>query len=188
MFQFDSHPPIFGRDAPPQEHGRTIDIISAQPGQTTRCVITSSWLLTCRTHWLGHGDSKPCFRTPECPWCLMRLPSRWKGYLCGFLTTMLSTCIIEITSGAVESCPALIDQGVDLRGKVITLTRVGVSVQGRVRATLEDRNFALARHPLPQPFDLLKALFRIWRFDRAAFTTKTITEHEAREQIKEGDA
>jgi hypothetical protein len=186
--QFESFDHIFGHDAPPREPGRKIDIISAQPGMEIRCVITSEWILTCRTHWLGAGDSKPCFRTAECPWCKMRLPSRWKGYLCGFLTTTYGACIIEVTAGAAEACPALIDRATALRGKIIALTRRGASANAPCHASLSERTGMLLRATLPQPFDLLKALFRIWRFDPAVFTTKTVSEEEAREQIPEEDA
>jgi hypothetical protein len=163
---------FFTHERPPREPGRKVDIISAQPGMMTRAVITSREMATCRTHWLGNGDSKPCSRNEACPWCKERIPTRWKGYLCGFLTTTYCPCIIEITSGAVATCPELADRAIDLRGKIVSLTRNGASSNAPVRAALEERTGTLLRAPLPAPFDLPKALFRIWRFDPADYLGK----------------
>jgi len=149
---------LWDNEAPSKQH-QFIPIISPRPHSRTVCVITSDTWIGAYTHFYDNR-TRPCLDLVEhCEGCQRKQAKRWKAYLCGILVPSHRQVIIEITLGALDSCPALrFDKG-QLRGKKITLIRNGSARNAPVCVQLETLR---GLENLPQPFDLMESLCRVW--------------------------
>lgn len=143
---------------------KSYDVFSAKAGQERRSVILSARVLRCNCHF-AENASKPCLNTPGCPWCNERWPKREKGYLCGLNLFNGRLVLIELTTGAWESCPTLLNHSSPLRGSVIRLTRRGKANNSPVCASLEPMPSRMKEGDLPPAWDLRAALFTLWEVE-----------------------
>jgi hypothetical protein len=148
-------------DGDARKRFKTYDVFAARNGIERRAYILSDRVLGCFTHY-SPACSKPCLRTPGCPWCKERLPKREKGYLCGLDMLSGRQVIVELTKGCYESCPRLLKDAGKLRGLVIVLGRRGTAMNAPVWARLESEVHPKTKGMLPPEFDLASALFRLW--------------------------
>lgn len=140
----------------------TYPIVRAKPGDPGIAFITSPHAIEVHKHFRS-GVSYPCNRTKHCPLCVRRWSKRPMFYLCGLTSGRKHVpCIIELTEGALRSCPVLADPKTDLRGMKITLTKEGDSKFAPVTATVQrlDANGKPMR--VPDPFALEFALLNLW--------------------------
>ena len=158
----DSLPSIFDPINPEdRKRHKTYDVFAARSGIERRAYILSPSVVGCFTHF-SPSCSKPCLRTPECPWCKERWPKREKGYLAGVELTSGRLVLVELTKGAYESCPPLLKDAGRLRGRTIVLGRRGQALNAPVWAKLEDNLAPKSRDMLPPEFDVISALWRLW--------------------------
>ena len=165
MKETDWREQIFTPPPTPAAHRKkSYDVFSAKAGQERRAVILSAMVLRCNCHF-AENTSKPCLNTPGCPWCEKRWPKREKGYLCGLNLYNGRLVLIELTTGAWESCPNLLNHSSPLRGQVIVLTRRGKANNSPVTARLEALPTRMREADLPPAWDLRAALFVLWEVD-----------------------
>lgn len=158
---------VFGDDdGPPRNHKLYHPILSPKPDAPVSALITSDQVLTCYTHYRDKV-TKPCLRHPGCPGCVARMARRWKGFLCVVSKMTGRSCIAELTAGAVESCPALMDRNRSLRGWELSLTRRGRATNAPVTASIRDARSVNGKDHLPPAFDLVASLFHLWGLDGA---------------------
>lgn len=148
-------------DGESRKRHKTYDVFAARNGVERRAYILSDSVLGCFTHYSA-SCSKPCLRTPGCPWCKERLPKREKGYLCGMDMLSGRQVIVELTKGCYECCPRLLRDAGKLRGLIIVLGRRGTALNAPVWAKLESEVSKKTKDLLPPAFDLGSALFRLW--------------------------
>lgn len=126
-------------------------------------IILGSPLVGCWTHWFNNA-SRPCMQPPNqrevtCPGCLSQMPRRWKGYIGCWDERSGRRVIAEISANAARSCPDLIDKLRNLRGITIELQRMAKKENAAVDAKL----LAFRRNGgLPDPFDVVSHLYRLW--------------------------
>lgn len=146
---------------------KTYDIFSAQVGREKRAYILSPRVIGCYTHFIAgpQPKSKPCLQTPGCPWCKDKAPKREKGYLAGMDFLSGRQVLVELTKGAYESCPLLLKDAGNLRGRIIVFGRRGTAVNAPVWARLETEVSKQTVAMLPPEFDVIGALWRLWEMD-----------------------
>lgn len=143
----------------PGDRDQFIPILSPRPHQNLICLVTSERWQGVYTHYLD-GRTRPCTGSElDCDGCYRKLARRWKAYLCAVGFGSGRRCIVELTQGAMESCPQVIDRTVNLRGRRIILSRDGNSKNGPVRCRLEASAADLF---VPPPFNLMRALCVVW--------------------------
>lgn len=116
-------------------------------------------------HYTGHGN-KPCTReTGFCAFCTPSNKPRWTGFLGVLSMQTRSQLILPITSGAIQNCPALQSRDGNLRGLVVTASRVGTSEFSGMRIELSPPS---PGYRLPDPLPQLNvpaALARWWNVE-----------------------
>lgn len=143
----------------PKGEGRFYEVISPKSTQPVFMVVTSERWLGVYTH---HFDdrTRPCTGSElDCDGCHRRLGRRWKAYLCGATFGTNRPVIIELTHGAVQSCPAMIDCNFNMRGRKIRVWRTKPGKQSQVRCAFEGMP---ADYTVPPPFNLVQALCKVW--------------------------
>jgi len=151
--------PIQWDDNMPSSKGQFIPVLSPKSVQPVHGIITSERWHGVYTHFQNERTG-PCTGTElDCEGCFRKRPRRWKAYLAGVTFGTGRKCVIELTQGAMESCPELIRRDVNLRGRKIVLWRANPSKQAPVRVRLEGQQ---PDHLVPRPFDLQRALCVIW--------------------------
>lgn len=145
----------------PGTAGMFIPIVSPKPHSPVHVIITSdSWQGTWTHHYLDR--TKPCLGSEfDCEGCAGRHGKRFKGYLCGALFGTGRDCIIELTHGAIRACPDLVTYNGQLRGLRMVLKRTGTAKNGPVKVEIGNR---LPDHAVPQDFNLMRALCKVWDF------------------------
>jgi hypothetical protein len=124
---------------------------------------------SCLTHWLSDDRLKGGGRTvphtvPDdtCPLCVERNQRpRWHCYIACWSLKTSRYCLADVTTHAAQVCRALDPaSGVDLRGRTLTLSRIGRSSNSPVKAELsEDR---VPEEKCPAAFEVVPALTRLW--------------------------
>jgi len=134
-------------------------ILRAGPGSPVRVVCLNSCVYGVRTHYV-EGRTVPCTDQTRgyCDHCAESKP-RWYGYMGGLIPQVGRLALAEMTYEAAKACPMLHQVGVDLRGKLLKVERIGESKRGRVVATFEEMRIAVK---LPRPHDIPAALCAIW--------------------------
>lgn len=152
----------FGEMPPPPISKRFFPILSPKPDMPVKAIITSDRPLACWTHY-HNRETFPCTRSNDtCSLCRARLSPRWKAYLCGMVAITGKSAVIELTAGAVHSCPKIIDEKAKLRGWGIELFRGGRAVNAPVRCKLFEAPPSISKGFIPPPFDLKSSLLRMW--------------------------
>lgn len=102
----------------------------------------------------------PCLgREHGCELCRPNARYRWQGY-CPILDHRSGRMLIaQVTKEAARCCPPLHDPRRMLRGKFLTLERVGLSRESRVRAEVQD---VADPRTLPPELDIREALLNLW--------------------------
>jgi len=145
-------------EAPPRGNVY-IPVVSPRPNQQLHLLITSDRWKGVWTHYFDER-TRPCTGTElDCDGCFRKLARRWKAYFCGVLPVSGKNCIIELTHGAMQSCPALLDKSASFRGRRLTLFRKNAARNAPVCVRLEGAAVDLF---VPPSFDLLKALCNVW--------------------------
>lgn len=140
-----------------------IPIISPRPHQKLAVVITSDSWTGAYTHFYNQR-THPCLgEAPLCEGCSRRFARRWKAYLCAIMVPGGRRVIVELTVGALDSCPALRHDRGALRGKKLNLWRRGDARNAPVMASLETLK---GLEGLPPAFDLMESLCRVWGVHR----------------------
>jgi len=85
----------------------------------------------------------------------------WRGYLGAQSARRGTIGIVEITRGAVQSCPALWEDRGKLRGRKLVLRRQGSAKNGRVLADLAEL-LPPDSADLPPPPEVWETLAYIW--------------------------
>lgn len=151
--------PIQWSDILPKRGPRFIPVLSPKGGSKVVAVITSETWKGVYTHYYEQR-TRPCTGSEiDCEGCYRKLARRWKAYLCGVLPLTGSPVVVELTQGAMESCPGFIEKGKNYRGQKITLWRRNAAKNAPVHCRLEGLE---TNHPIPSPFDLMEALCQIW--------------------------
>jgi len=136
-----------------------IPIVSPKVGSTTRVIITSEKWQGVYTHYFD-CRTRPCTGSElDCDGCFKKLSRRWKAYLCGALMPNGRKVIVELTHGAMQGCPELVQTRESLRGRRLAISRNGTARNSSVRCTLEPSTSELF---IPEPFDLMAALCKVW--------------------------
>jgi len=143
----------------PSGDGRFYEVLSPKSTTPIICVVTSERWLGVYTH---HFDdrTRPCTGNElDCDGCHRRLGRRWKAYLCGAMPLGNRPVIIELTHGAVQSCPVMIPPTFNMRGMKIRLWRTKPGKQSQVRCSLEG---IAGDYTVPPAFNLVRALHKVW--------------------------
>lgn len=145
--------------APPKHRPPFIPFLKVGPYVPTSAVLVSSKLEQTEIHYWG-GRSVPHTKPAEsCEPCRdgWQAP-KWYGFALVQLQGG-KLCIARITRCAADSCPILTDKAANLRGKLLTLSRVKKSPQGEMRAELRD--IPPLTHLAPE-LDLWAILLNLW--------------------------
>lgn len=161
-----THAPRVRTCAPcnPANAKKGLQIVSPTPQMPVQAYIVSDELLGVLTHFeqpgpTTNGRTRPCMGDGTCRFCQEGIAARWKGFVIGQGTQTGRLFIVELTENAAMSCYSTLTSPEGIRGKVITLKRAGKSRNSAVQAVITpgDRRIAL-----PDSFDLLPHLFRLW--------------------------
>lgn len=148
-------------DDPPPETGKYIPIVRAKNKASLQLICLSHH---CQGVWVHSIDKKdfPCTgKEAGCYHCERRRATRWKGYLGAWLERFSRLVLVEVTIDARRHCRLDIGRdGPDLRGRFITLQRLGDAENGPVRLDFTEATADEAS--IPAPFDERAALMRIW--------------------------
>lgn len=143
----------------PGHKEKWIPIVSPKPKQPITVLVTSERWVGVSTHYYD-DRTRPCTGSElDCEGCYRKLAHRWKAYLAAVLQGSGRECIAEMTHGALQACPQMVDRSTNLRGKRLVLWRGGTAKNGPLHIRLESSAADLF---VPPPFDLMPALCRIW--------------------------
>lgn len=137
----------------------TYRVVSPKAGQRWQCFVVSDRVEGVMTHFVD-GRTQPHLLPPAvCEGCQRQAWPIWKGYVGVWFPNPGRICVLEITRGAVNSCPDLVKTKHSLRGNVLTIWRKGDSNRGLVRCEMRT---AVPTATLPLPFDVRKAMANFW--------------------------
>lgn len=131
----------------------------AQPGAIHHVTVLSQHVLGCYQHYDG-ANTVPCIGLENrCRGCQEYKDRRWYGYLAVQLNSTGKRCILQLTAGAVDSCPSLGLHDGELRGRELIVRRRagGKNAPVTLQMSLHRRP-----EPLPEAFDVREALLAIW--------------------------
>lgn len=145
-------------DAPRRPELPHVPLERLKPSGTIRGAITSQEPLSTHLHFLG-GRTLPCTGDP-CPGCELQRRRIIEHYISLLVDTPRRHIILAITPGAALN---LYDQAPDphkLRGTIISATRAGKKMNGRVNIHVEEHTVPDSKLP-PTP-DVIRHLHQIW--------------------------
>lgn len=147
---------------PPQDEGGTyIPIAVVDPRLPLRVICLSREMEGVMTHF-WHDRTRPCVLTAgsTCPACTAGSPTRWKGYLFGYIPAISRIVLLQLTRATVRKTPLLLSAQ-DLRGYHVTLSRFGLSRNGQLSVDLvAPRGLVPSLPTIPNIRDSLE---RIWK-------------------------
>jgi hypothetical protein len=148
-------------DNPPQGSKPFVPIWSPRPGEPVTAIVTSAGIIGVLTHFL-HNRTIPCILpVEECEGHRAHKPTRWKGYLAALSQPLGRVGLVEVTHEAVMMQRKTIVALGNLRGYLVTTTRHGKAVNGRV--SVDFRSYWNPDDPrLPGALNVKAALLRIW--------------------------
>lgn len=133
------------------------------PGPAVEILVVSQEITWALTHHVD-GRDMPCVESfgELCPVRSggVHTPRR-TGWLVGFRPGHRSLSLVAVTEGAWANCPELARLDGQLRGKILSLVRLGDRRESPVRVKVvrtDDR-------PLPEPPDVAMLLCKLWRLD-----------------------
>lgn len=155
----------------PYEEGRHVGVFVVQPGkpQTFRVLADACTIIV--THYLDDippkGRSVACHADPSsCVGCKRHLKGRHTPYLAVWWDHVQRHMLLLLTRDAVRECPDLQPyRGVPLRGRHITVQRVGRSTYSQLSATLSAFDPASAAWPIG--CDEIAVLSRLYGIEQA---------------------
>lgn len=146
-----------------------VSILSPRPGLPVWGTIINPVIVNTLTHYVpnpgraGKWHTQPHVKNhADCPYCVMQVPVRWKGYL-GCWSPETGRCFVaEITQDAARSCCALLVRTSSLRGLTLRLTRYGRQKNSPVLAELGK---PVIERPLPPKLPVVAILLRLWGYN-----------------------
>ncbi len=144
---------------PPRNRPPCIDFLRVSPYQPSSVVLVSGKLIKTEVHYWCERTVPHTEPAASCAPCRdgWQRP-KWYGFaLVQIATGKLN--IARITEKAAESCPLLLDETIDLRGKLLVLERIKKSPRGEMRATLKPGPNLV--HLAPE-LDLWPILLNLW--------------------------
>lgn len=136
-----------------------VQMLRLQPGAKFLGVITGHKVLGAYTHY-WQRTTMPCIgRGNGCLPCEVGCGWRWNGYLDVVEPSGGRMFVATVTRGAYLSCPEAADENLSLRGRYVTLERVGSRPNSPLRMQLGK---ASGRHDIRDPLDLESFLLRLW--------------------------
>lgn len=151
--------PVRQEAAPGPRHRAYYPVLRPRPTELVIGTILSTRPLGVLTHY-HEGRTKGCLGKGRCPYCeLPDCPPKWEGYL-WLLLPNGAVAIACISAEAYRNCPELSDGQSDLRGRGLTLRRIGQANNSQVRASLGQQSLQPARCKCP--LDLYGYLVDLW--------------------------
>ena len=136
-----------------------IPIWSPKPREIIRGVILSTRYTGVWTHFID-GRTQPHLNDDKlCPGCLLGRSKRWKAYIAVWSERFSRVGLFELTTEAVRTCPAFLNEQNNLRGWKIALERKGIQPNSPVHADLTRMDPSPKLRP---DIDVLAALTKIW--------------------------
>jgi len=134
-------------------------ILRAKPGAPVRVLCCNPTLYGAKVHFV-EGRSQPCVADAlgHCDHCLEQRP-RWYGFMGGLVPEAGRLALAEVTFEAADKCPLLHQEGVNLRGLLLKVERIGSSKRGRCYVTFEE---VRVKVKLPPPINIPAALCAVW--------------------------
>lgn len=164
-------PRIAWDNMPPYEEGRYCPVVTVPPGAAQRFAILAESILGVYTHWYEdvgpRGQSGPhLLDKAACLGCRRFQRPRWTPYLACYYLDLGRHCLLQLTKLCVVSQPVLLPKhGVVLRGRYITLQRVGRAQTARLLASISDPD--PAGEGWPVGVDEVSVLCRLWNVEAA---------------------
>lgn len=145
------------RDAPPTVKALRCEVLRPAPNKPVSGIIVCPFHVGVILHFIGE-QSHLCRK--NCPYCDLPFPhARWKGYYGCQGIKSGKLFIIELTEEAGrKGSPLLTDKSGQLRGKILTATRIGKSMNGPVKARLEQPVPAIPENDMQDPWDLVSSV------------------------------
>lgn len=163
--------PVQWDDNGPARSQKWIPVVSPKPHQNLKLLITSDRWKGVYTHYFDER-TRPCTGNElNCDGCYRKLAKRWKAYLCGAILPYGKMVIVELTQGAMQGCPEIIDRTTHLRGRVLEMWRAGTSKTSPVKVKLQPMQSNLF---VPDAFNLMEALCVIWGIKYEPFPADVI--------------
>lgn len=162
--------PTWSTELPPVGKHMGFDLRRTPATGALQAVITCENLLVCDTHFF-HGRTMPCER-PNCPACNDSIPYRTHVYVSAFSKTTGDHFIFECTAHAAKPLAEYYQAAGTLRGCIFHASRPKGLKNSKVFIQTNSSN--LAKNPIPDPPDLIRAISTIWRLPASAMAV----EHE----------
>lgn len=156
------HRPVQGQcPCPPRDSRRYLPLVKVIPGKVETVAVWSQEVYACQLRWTGErtilltepvaADSKG-FLPPGV---------QWYGFLVGLLGPYWSPRLVQITQGAWRSSPSLQATNGQLRGRKLTLSRLGRSPNAPLRAVVEEEGRRQTFPALPECPEAVGRLFGV---------------------------
>jgi len=152
----------------PQADSEKITIPIVRPNRKTgwklTLLILSEELLGLFTHYATR--TVPCgFPEHECKFCSDGRPRTWRGYIAAYDLRRKGPCIAELPPAAARQLDDETQGFASLRSIIIDLERASERDNAPVRLMNCERYQPESGGSIPQPFDLVGQLERIWKAD-----------------------
>jgi len=148
-----------GDPLPPPRHAQFMRLTYPRDGRTLLIVAVGATVYGKLCHWF-EGRPYPCScPSAACPGMGAGWMPRWYGYLDAVEYRTQIRRIAVITEGAYRHCPPLQRADGSLRGKVLSLERMGRGQNAPVRCQVTTDAVPF---DLPAPSDVVAILERIW--------------------------
>lgn len=148
---------------PPATQPTHYPIVWPKPKQPVQGYVLSQHLYGCWVHPIfdrGKWRTPPCIgRENGCTGCGAAAKYRWQGYLPLFAPKAGRTVITQVTKEAARNCPLLKNEKELLRGKFISLVRLGDEINSPCAAEFFDNAPPRDLPPCPNVQD---ALLNLW--------------------------
>lgn len=146
---------------PPGRDKQCIPLIRAPQAGTVEAALLDGHVHGIELHVIDQRDT-PCAGT-DCTYQFngQHRGTRWKGFMAAFDLNHGRKCILEITAEAYRHYQDHLRQSIPLeRGVMVSLRRLGKQRNSPVK--MDVRQAYVESDDLPDTFDVLDALFRIW--------------------------
>lgn len=151
--------PTWSTELPPLGKHMGFDLRRTPATGACQAIITCDNLLVCDTHFY-HGRTTPCER-PNCPACNETIPYRTHVYVSAFDARSREHFIFECTANAAKPLAEYYQAAGTLRGCIFHASRPKGLKNSKVFIQTNSAN--LAKNPIPEPPDLVRAISVIWR-------------------------
>jgi hypothetical protein len=156
--------PMFARRPPDQSIDESYQLLRVKPSRKTRLLILSGDALFSPTHFDGRRTRQCSGST--CDICLKGATPRWYGYVACCNDDLGLRGILEFPATCVRYIDDYLRLHTTLRGAQITATRKNAKNNSAVH--LELVLSKIGKDSLPESFNLVNALARIWQLKPSA--------------------